>query len=750
VLIDVAEERVGTSCFFLISLVLLGASFEALGEGRPAAPSADGKCPVAADTQRWTKQEIFVWDRVCSGAIADFNEGTAYGGNLDPNGPEGLPESRILSSRFLETILLEDKYRSALPHRGVRIIGARFKERIDLVNAELKHELWLNRCLLEQGVDFSGAKSSNLLSFDGSKVTGEFTMNGSRIDDSVFMPDARFADVAMGGTRIGRTLEFDGSTVTGTLNMEMLHVNSFLFMRDGQFREVMLRNGRVGGTLEFDGSTVTGTLNMEMLHVDKPLFMRNGQFGEVVLRDAHIGALELDGSKVSRTLNMEKLRVDSSVFMRHGQFSDVVLRNDRLGGPLEFDGATVTGTLNMNMLNVDSSLFMRDGQFGEVVLRDAHIGALELDGSRVSRTLDMGKLRVDSSVYMRHGQFGEVVLRSARISGTLELDGSKVSRTLNMDKLRVDSSLFLRNDAKFADVNLTSTRVGGQLNLVHAKVGGNLQCYSLVVDEDGLLYDAQFSGRIDCQFAKFRSLYLDNSTFGGDVDLSSAQLSGELALGEAVPQHSPQWSPGKTLILRNARAETIPILTDAWPAQVDVNGFTYKALRRDIAVDHHRTPECPSDLFRCWFGKQQSFSPHAYEQLALAFQNQGHADDARAIRYDGREREVSESGGLRYAWLTTLNWAIGYGHHIELAMIWTFLLVILGAFVLAVSGEGPKNGMPVGLSYSFDMLLPIIKLRDAHYEIDLVGWPRYYFYVHKIAGYVLATFLIAGISGLTK
>jgi len=29
--------------------------------------------------------------------------------------------------------------------------------------------------------------------------------------------------------------------------------------------------------------------------------------------------------------------------------------------------------------------------------------------------------------------------------------------------------------------------------------------------------------------------------------------------------------------------------------------------------------------------------------------------------------------------------------------------------------------LPVGLSYSFDMLLPIIKLRDAHYQIDLAG-----------------------------
>ena len=132
--------------FLLVVLALLGASFEARGEGRPAAPSVDGNCSVAADTQRWTKQEIFVWERVCAGAIADFNAGTAYGGDLDADRPEGLPESRILRPKFLETILLEDKYRSALPRRGVRIVGARFTQRIDLVNAELKHELRLNRC----------------------------------------------------------------------------------------------------------------------------------------------------------------------------------------------------------------------------------------------------------------------------------------------------------------------------------------------------------------------------------------------------------------------------------------------------------------------------------------------------------------------------------------------------------------------------------------------------------------------------
>ena len=47
----------------------------------------------------------------------------------------------------------------------------------------------------------------------------------------------------------------------------------------------------------------------------------------------------------------------------------------------------------------------------------------------------------------------------------------------------------------------------------------------------------------------------------------------------------------------------------------------------------------------------------------------------------------------------------------------------------------------------------IFEFRKMHYEIDFIGgWrpARYYFYFHKLMGYVLASFLIAGLSGLTK
>ncbi len=52
--------------------------------------------------------------------------------------------------------------------------------------------------------------------------------------------------------------------------------------------------------------------------------------------------------------------------------------------------------------------------------------------------------------------------------------------------------------------------------------------------------------------------------------------------------------------------------------------------------------------------------------------------------------------------------------------------------------------------YSFDMLLPIIRLREKHYQIEIThDCTRRYFYIHKILGYVLGLFMIAGLTGLT-
>jgi hypothetical protein len=49
------------------------------------------------------------------------------------------------------------------------------------------------------------------------------------------------------------------------------------------------------------------------------------------------------------------------------------------------------------------------------------------------------------------------------------------------------------------------------------------------------------------------------------------------------------------------------------------------------------------------------------------------------------------------------------------------------------------------------LLKTVLELRKHHSDkIELEGWARGYFYVHKAFGYVLALFLIAGLSGLAK
>ena len=105
-----------------------------------------------------------------------------------------------------------------------------------------------------------------------------------------------------------------------------------------------------------------------------------------------------------------------------------------------------------------------------------------------------------------------------------------------------------------------------------------------------------------------------------------------------------------------------------------------------------------------------------------------------------------------------LKYTIGYGlgDRYFRSLYWVILLVVIGTPVLRRSGQSiilaqnDKPKMKIGVAYSLDMLLPIICLRGRHYDIDLQGMARYYFYMRQIMGYVLASFLIAGLSGLTK
>ena len=715
-----------------LALMLFLAPLGARGQEPTQPASVEEPCSVPADPS-WTPQEKFVWEHVCAGEGADFNAAPGYGGPLDPTKPEGWPQNRVLRPKFLKMILFKDPYRSALTRNGVLIVGARFTEAINLENAELEHPFGLAYSLLEKDVDLEMVRSKFTIAFAGSNVAGTLQMLELELSGDLWIQNGHFTDVKLAAAHVGE-LDLRGSKVTGTLDMSDLQVDRNMFMSNqAEFAEVDLSTARVGGQLGLSSSKVTGKLNMNALQVVSDLFMSDqAEFAEVELIGANVGGqLGLSSSKVTGKLNMNGLHVGSQLIMRDkAEFAEVDLTRAHVGDTLSLAGSKVSGTLDMNSLEVGGSLQMRNNAtFADVVLLGAHVGGqLDLSGSKVTGKLNMNSLQVDRNIFMsNHAEFVDVDLIRAHAGGQLDLSGSKVSGKLNMNGLQV-GYLFMRDKAEFADVDLNGAHVGGVLDLSGSKVGGNITCYSLVVEQH-VSMGAEFDGRIDCTIATIKGdLYLTGGQFKQDVDLSGAEIDGGLHLASA------DWADGVTLVLRDAKVlGTIPGLADAWAPKLELDGFTYRSAGA-------------ADQFKDWFGRLEHYAPQPYEQLASVIQSQGHSALATEIRYSGRERERSEATDGAWAWLTTLKWLIGYGYYPYYAMGWAIGLVIVGALVLRVSREGP----PDIISYSFDMLLPIIRLRESHFQIDLKTWARYYFYFHKIMGYVLASFLIAGLAGLTK
>ncbi len=525
--------------FLLLFLARSTASLSAAEEPAKGRPALPGEPCLTKPRSSWTKQEKWVWNQVCVGKIANFNEAEGYGGQLDPKKPEGWPKSRVLRPAFLETILLHEPYRSAVLRQGVRIVGAWFKETLDLSEASLAFPLWLDDSRFESTVDLSNFRTPHLISLEGSKFAGK-------------------------------------------LNMALLQVGADFFMgKAAEFAEVVLRGADVRGHLLMDGSKFTGFLNMDSLQIGGDLLMREG-----------------------------------------AEFANVVLARAKVGGQLWMDGAKFAGPLNMDSLHVGSHFFM---------------------------------LNVEAN------NFGPLLI-FAEIDGGLNLSGSTL-----------------------ASLNLTAARIRGELGLNTRK---------------------------------------DTPT---------------------------KWQEGANLTLRNTEVGALQDLPNTWPENLDLNGFTYSHLGGFATGDGNDMATWDIAWLTEWLEKQKSYSPQPYEQLASVLRRAGYEDKANDILYAGRQRERKEEASWpRWAWLVAQEVVIGYGYRIYFAFGWVILFVGVGACIFRSTREARFNRMPYGIAYSFDMLLPLVKLRENHYSIDLKGCARYYFYFHKLAGYVLASFLIAGLSGLTK
>ena len=485
--------------------------------------------------------------------------------------------------------------------------------------------------------------------------------------------------------------------------------------------------------------------------------------GDVTLNNAKVGGqLSMDGSTFEGKVNLIGAKV---------------------GGTVDMSCATFKGAVTMASLDLASSLYMQNkANFnGEVNLIGAKVGGtLNMSGSAFEGTVNMDKLGVASSLFMNdEAAFkGDVILRSGRVGGQLAMNGSTFKGAVTMEGLEVVGDLFMSDKATFkGDVNLIGVGVGGQLVMTGTAFEGAVIMEGLEVAGSLFLRDdAHFAESVSLIFATVGSTLDLSGADIGALDLTGAEIAGELRLGSG--QHPrTRWRKDGWMILRNAHAGALQDRVDddganekedAWPAALQLDGFTYDRLG-GLAGSGGEADMLARDSgwYVGWLERDSTYSPQPYEQLAGVFRAAGHTAKAHDILYAGRDRARRELARARWlglgflsaSWwgLSLLKCTIGYGLGVRYfrALWWVAGFTILGAVVhWWGSGQVPKPDIFLLGWLSFDQLLPIAELDKDHAGLIAEGvlerWALAYFYFHKLIGWLLASFLVAGLSGLTQ
>jgi hypothetical protein len=245
-----------------------------------------------------------------------------------------------------------------------------------------------------------------------------------------------------------------------------------------------------------------------------------------------------------------------------------------------------------------------------------------------------------------------------------------------------------------------------------------------------------------------------------ELDLRGAVL-GKLLLPDLL--NLKGWDHNAHLILTDAKVDIVSDYRTSWPDRVQLEGFAYGKWRpkdnkgEETLISRWNGDGGTKNWFLDWIRKQPSYSPEVYNELASFFKAGGMSGQSNEILFQGKERERHHSHGFARLLATLSLLLTGYGYHYEFAFYWCFAFVLLGTIILLRSEEArsklseePRFGRWDSFFYSLDAFLPIVKLRNEFGKIDFISSVKYYFYFHRLAGFVIGFFIVADLTGLYK
>lgn len=417
-----------------------------------------------------------------------------------------------------------------------------------------------------------------------------------------------------------------------------------------------------------------------------------GTVPAVRLRGARItGPLVLRAGNVAHELILSGCHLDDQVDFTGSITRTVRMTDCRLLAGFSGGGMRVSGHLSLSGSSIDGPVRLARAQFD---------GGLWLGGTKIVTDEEWAvytaSLLVDAGTFMKNADFtGGVRLVGARLSGGLFLEGATIR---NPGKEALDGESMVVDDVMRCSDGFTAY---GCVRLRGARINGTLSI-------TGVIRSPDTPYALQCGHMEARELYLKPAEpIDGVVSLVHAQVG---TLNDDVA---------------------------SWPEKLRINGLTYNRLTGN---GYSRRVD--------WVSRDpEGFRAQPYEQLAAWYLRDGNESMARRTQLAKlrARRRFQSTGGRLFGRL--LDVTVGYGYRPWLAALWFGLLLAVGTLVFGMNPPKPlKPAESPGFdafAYTFDLLLPLPAFGQREL-FDPVGWTQGLAYGLIVAGWILATALIAG------
>jgi hypothetical protein len=260
-----------------------------------------------------------------------------------------------------------------------------------------------------------------------------------------------------------------------------------------------------------------------------------------------------------------------------------------------------------------------------------------------------------------------------------------------------------------------------------------------------------------CQLVGVPRNRVNSTRIGGALTFEGASLANPDGralnlqdLNVSVLFLRPGQPPEGTVDLVGAHVRVLVDEQASWPAAVRLRGFTYDTLDNTKISVRERLG---------WLARDpDGYTPQPYEQLAVTCRRAGDEQAARRVAIAKQRRRRAELTWPGKVWSGLLDGLVGYGYRTWQAGLWLAAFLLAGVAVFAhahthqqlTPAKQPNELQHFNpLVYALDVLLPIVNLGQEG------GWvPHRFaavcFWVLTLAGWVLTTAVVAGLTGVLK